>query len=63
MLCETLFIISKIPGDSRVRTMLDSIEPALFYPMFADETVSNLGVMPRGEKDGGRALLRRRDRV
>jgi hypothetical protein len=27
------------------------------------ETVSNLGVMPRGEKDGGRALLRRRDRA
>ena len=25
------------------------------------ETVSNLGVMPHGEKDGGRTLLRQRD--
>ena len=34
--CETLFGMSKIPGDSQVRAMLDPIEPALLYPMFAD---------------------------
>ena len=34
--CETLFGMRKIPGDSQVRVMLDPIEPALFYPMFAD---------------------------
>ena len=34
--CQTLFGISKIPGDSQIRAMLDPIEPALFYPMFAD---------------------------
>ena len=34
--CETLFSMSKIPGDSQVRAMLDAIEPALFYPLFAD---------------------------
>ncbi len=34
--CQTLFGISKIPGESQVRAMLDPIEPALFYPMFAD---------------------------
>jgi hypothetical protein len=34
--CETLFGMSKIPGDSQARAMLDPIEPALFYPMFGD---------------------------
>lgn len=34
--CQTLFGMSKIPGDSQVRAMLDPIEPAHFYPMFAD---------------------------
>lgn len=34
--CQTLFGINKIPGESQVRAMLDPIEPALFYPMFAD---------------------------
>jgi hypothetical protein len=34
--CETLFGMSKIPGDSQVRAMLDPIEPSLFYPMWAD---------------------------
>ena len=33
---RTLFGIGKIPGDSQIRAMLDPIEPALFYPMFAD---------------------------
>ncbi len=26
----------KIPGDSQIRAKLDTIEPALFHPMFAD---------------------------
>ena len=34
--CRTLFGISKIPGESQVRAKLDPIDPALFYPMFAD---------------------------
>src|SRR6202034_1322372 len=34
--CETLFGMNKIPGDSQVRAMLDPVDPAQFYPMFAD---------------------------
>jgi len=34
--CQTLFGMSKIPGDGQVRAMLDPVDPALFYPMFAD---------------------------
>ncbi len=34
--CQTLFGIDKIPGDSQVRAMLDPIEPAQFFPVFAD---------------------------
>jgi hypothetical protein len=34
--CETLFGMSKIPGDGQVRAMLDPIDPALSYPLFAD---------------------------
>jgi hypothetical protein len=31
-----LFDVNKIPGDSQVRAMLDPIEPARFFPVFAD---------------------------
>ena len=34
--CQTLFGVSQIPGDSQVRAMLDPIEPAHFFPVFAD---------------------------
>jgi hypothetical protein len=34
--CQTLFGMRKIPGDSLIRAKLDAIEPAIFYPMFAD---------------------------
>lgn len=34
--CQTLFGIDKIPGDSQVRTMLDTVDPMLFFPVFAD---------------------------
>ena len=34
--CQTLFGIGKIPGDSQIRAMPGPIEPASFYPMFAD---------------------------
>jgi hypothetical protein len=34
--CQTLFDVNKIPGDSQVRAMLDPIEPARFFPVFAD---------------------------
>jgi hypothetical protein len=34
--CQTLFDIDKIPGDRQVRAMLDPIEPARFFPVFAD---------------------------
>ena len=34
--CQTLFDIDKIPGDSQIRSMLDPIEPARFFPVFAD---------------------------
>jgi hypothetical protein len=34
--CQTLFGMNKIPCDNRVRTMLDPIDPAHFYPLFGD---------------------------
>lgn len=33
--CETLFGMSKIPGDSQVRVMLDPVSPDHFHPVFA----------------------------
>lgn len=33
---QTLFGIDKIPGDSQARTRLDPVEPAHFFPVFAD---------------------------
>ena len=51
--CETLFGIAKIPGDSQVRAMLDPIEPALLYPMFADIVAEP---KPCGGLDGMRVL-------
>ena len=32
--CETLFGMTKIPGDSQIRAKLDPIEPSQFHPMF-----------------------------
>jgi hypothetical protein len=34
--CQTLFGMDKIPCDNQIRAMLDPIEPAHFYPLFAD---------------------------
>jgi hypothetical protein len=34
--CETLFGMTKIPGDSQIRAKLDPIEPSQFHPMFDD---------------------------
>ena len=34
--CQTLFGMRKIPGDGQIRAMLDPIEPARFFPVFAD---------------------------
>jgi hypothetical protein len=34
--CQTLFGLSKIPGDSHIRAKLDAVEPGIFHPMFAD---------------------------
>lgn len=34
--CQTLFGMSKIPGDSQVRAKLDPIEPTAFFGAFAD---------------------------
>ena len=33
-ICETLFGISKIPGDSHIGDMLDPVDPALLHPVF-----------------------------
>jgi hypothetical protein len=32
--CETPFGISKMPGDSHIRDMLDPVDPALLHPVF-----------------------------
>jgi hypothetical protein len=34
--CQSLFGIEHIPGDSQVRAMLDPLDPAHFFPVFAD---------------------------
>lgn len=34
--CETLFGMTKIPGDSQIRAKLEPIEPSQFHPMFTD---------------------------
>jgi hypothetical protein len=51
--CETLFGIGKIPGDSQVRAMLDPLDPAYFFPVFADVLAA---LRESGGLDGMRVL-------
>ena len=44
--CETLFGMTKIPGDSQVRAMLDPVSPDHFHPAFA-------GALERLRHSGG----------
>ena len=50
--CETLFGMTKIPGDSQVRAKLDPIEPSRFDPMF-DAVIGEL------QRSGGIDQFRR----
>ena len=50
--CETLFGMTKIPGDSQVRAQLDPIEPSRFDPMF-DAVIEEL------QRSGGIDQFRR----
>ena len=52
--CETLFGMSKIPGDSQIRAILDPIEPSRFHPVFDD-------VMAELQRSGGIQAFRRLD--
>lgn len=52
--CQTLFGMRKIPGDSQVRAMLDPVDPAHFFPMFAD-------VMAEFRQSGGLDAMRSLD--
>jgi hypothetical protein len=50
--CETLFGMTKIPGDSQIRAKLDPIEPSQFHPMFDD-------VLDELKRSGGIEAFRR----
>lgn len=50
--CETLFGMTKIPGDSQIRAKLDPIEPSLFHPVFDD-------VLAELQRSGGIKAFRR----
>jgi hypothetical protein len=52
--CETLFGMTKIPGDSQIRAKLDPIEPSRFDPMF-DAVIAEL------QRSGGIDQFRRLD--
>lgn len=49
--CQTLFGIDRIPGDSQIRVMLDTIEPSHLFPLFRD-------IVAVLEETGGLATLR-----
>ncbi|MGH7051460.1 MAG: hypothetical protein ACREE5_12570 [Acetobacteraceae bacterium] len=49
--CETLFGMRKIPGGSQVRAMLNPVDPAHFYSMFAD-------ILAELRHSGGREAMR-----
>jgi hypothetical protein len=51
-LCETLFGMTKIPGDSQIRAKLDPVEPSQFHPMFDD-------VLNELKRSGGSEAFRR----
>lgn len=50
--CETLFGMTKIPGDSQIRAKLDPVEPSRFHPMFDD-------VLDELQRSGGIDAFRR----
>jgi hypothetical protein len=52
--CETLFGMTKIPGDSQIRAQLDPIEPSQFHPMFDD-------VLDELQRSDGMGAFRRLD--
>lgn len=49
--CQTLFGMSKVPGDGQVRAMLDPVDPSHFFPMFGD-------IVAELEQSGGLNELR-----
>ncbi len=49
--CQTLFGMERIPGDSQIRVMLDTIDPSHFLPLFGD-------IVAILEETGGLAGLR-----
>lgn len=57
--CETLFGMSKIPGDGQIRLMLDPIEPARLRPVFADVVaeLEQRGGMDSFRHLGGHVLI------
>jgi hypothetical protein len=57
--CQTLFGVERIPGDSQVRAMLDPIEPAHFFPVFADviAALRETGGLQEMQVLGGHTLI------
>ena len=57
--CQTLFGLEWIPGDSQVRAMLDPIEPAHFFSVFADAVAAlrDSGGLQQMQVLGGHSLI------
>ena len=57
--CETLFGMTRIPGDSHIRDMLDTADPALLHPVF-DAVLADIeqsGGLPGFRRPGGQVLI------
>ena len=57
--CQSLFGIAQIPGDSQIRAMLDPVEPAHFFPVFAEviAALRDTGGLDEMRVLGGRILI------
>jgi len=57
--CQTLFEMEKIPTDNHIRSMLDPVQPQLFFPMFsmALTALERGGGLPTFQRLGGHVLI------
>src|SRR3954462_3709515 len=57
--CRSLFGMTAIPCDNQIRAMLDPVDPALFFPVFADVmgTLERTGGLNEFRRLNGRVLI------
>jgi hypothetical protein len=57
--CESLFAMTAIPCDNHIRAMLDPVEPARFYPLFAEGVaeLEHAGGLEPFQRLGGHVLI------